>query len=74
MHWIVQYWRRRERVDGSARDLAEHIIEVAQALGGNSAAPPDDKTVVVVRRIEDLAEALIPVPVRPRTLAHAAGF
>jgi serine phosphatase RsbU (regulator of sigma subunit) len=64
----------RERTDGSARDLAEHIIQVAQAHGGNVAAPPDDQTVVVVRRIEDMAEACMPIPIRPRTLAHAAGF
>jgi serine phosphatase RsbU (regulator of sigma subunit) len=64
----------RQRTGGSARDLAEHIIQAAQPNSGNAEAPPDDQTVVVVRRTEDVADAIVPVPIRPRTLAHAAGF
>jgi serine phosphatase RsbU (regulator of sigma subunit) len=64
----------RRRTAGSARDLAEHIIQAAQAHDGDVAAPQDDQTVVVVRRIEDMAEAVLPIPIRPRTLAYAAGL
>ena len=60
--------------NGSARDLAEYIIQSAQRHSGDAAAPPDDQTIVVVRRTEDMADAIAPVPIRPRTLAHAAGF
>jgi sigma-B regulation protein RsbU (phosphoserine phosphatase) len=63
-----------DHADGSARDLTEHIIRAAQALSPDGGAPPDDKTVIVVRRTRDAAEALIPVPIRPRMLAHAVGF
>jgi hypothetical protein len=52
--------------------LAEYIIQAAQRCSGDATAPPDDQTVVVVRRTEDMVEAL--VPPRPLTLAHAAGF
>jgi sigma-B regulation protein RsbU (phosphoserine phosphatase) len=70
----------RELTNGSARDLAEHIIQSAQRHSGNAEAPPDgqtppdDQTIVVVRRTEDMADTIVPVPIRPRTLAHAAGF
>jgi sigma-B regulation protein RsbU (phosphoserine phosphatase) len=64
----------RERTGASARDLAEHIIQAAQARVGNEAAPPDDQTIVVVRRIEQMAKNLVPVPIRPRALAYAAGL
>jgi serine phosphatase RsbU (regulator of sigma subunit) len=63
----------RDYANRSARDLAEHIIQAAQARGGNKAAPPDDQTVVVVRRIQDMTESFVNVPIRPRILAHAAG-
>jgi serine phosphatase RsbU (regulator of sigma subunit) len=62
----------RDLAHGSARDLAEHIIQAAQRCSGDAMAPPDDQTVVVVRRTEDMVEAR--VPARPRALAHAAGF
>ena len=62
----------RDLAHGSARDLAEYIIQAAQRRSGDATTPPDDQTVVVVRRTEDMAETV--VPVRPRTLAHAAGF
>jgi hypothetical protein len=56
----------------SARDLTEHIIQAARGLGENKAAPPDDQTVVVVRRIQDMTESFVPVSTRPHILAHAA--
>lgn len=61
----------REHVNGSARDLAEHIIRAAQSHSEEQEAPPDDKTIVVVRHVRDTAEAFVPVTIRPRTLAHA---
>jgi serine phosphatase RsbU (regulator of sigma subunit) len=66
----------RKHANGSARDLAEYIIQSAQRHSGDAEAPPDDQTVVVVRCIEDMvgAGAHVPGPIRPRTLAHAAGF
>ena len=64
----------RKHANGSARDLAEHIIQAAQRHSGDAEAPPDDQTVVVVRRIEDMMGAFVPLPIRPRTLAHAAGL
>jgi hypothetical protein len=63
----------RDGANRSARDLAEHIIQTAQARGGNETAPPDDQTVVVVRRIEDMTGSLAALPIRSRILAHAAG-
>ncbi len=63
-----------ERANESARDLAEYIMRVAQRHSEDAEAPPDDKSVIVVRRMPDAAEAFIPVPIRPRMLAHAVGF
>ena len=64
-----------EHANGSARDLAEYIIQAAQRHSGDAGAPSDDQTVVVVRRIEDMVEAgaHVAVPIRPRTFAHAGG-
>jgi hypothetical protein len=64
----------RERTHNSARDLAEDIIQMAQLQSDSNEAPPDDKTVVVVRRVKDSASSFVPVPMRPRVLAHAAGL
>jgi serine phosphatase RsbU (regulator of sigma subunit) len=67
----------RNHANRSARDLAEHIIQTAQAPGGDEAAPRDDQTVVLVRRIEEMAESFVAVPIgphiRPRMAAHAIG-
>jgi serine phosphatase RsbU (regulator of sigma subunit) len=65
-----------EHANVSARDLAEHIIQAAQRHSGNAEAPPDDQTVVVVRCIESMvaAGAHVPVPIKPRILAHAVGL
>jgi serine phosphatase RsbU (regulator of sigma subunit) len=57
---------------GSARDLAEHI-HAARAQEKNVEPPPDDQTVVVVRLMGDVAETLVPVPIKPHAFAHAAG-
>jgi sigma-B regulation protein RsbU (phosphoserine phosphatase) len=58
---------------GSARDLAEYIIHAARAHEKDVEPPPDDQTVVVVRRMGDVAETLVPVPIKPHAFAHAAG-
>jgi sigma-B regulation protein RsbU (phosphoserine phosphatase) len=66
----------REHANGSARDLAEHIIKAAQRQrNGEPEAPSDDQTVVVVRFVEDMigAGTHATVPIKTRTLAFTAG-
>ncbi len=62
----------RERLAGSARDLAEYVIQTAKAQAANAVGASDDKTVVVVRSIGNMAEHSATLPIRPRRLAHAA--
>lgn len=65
-----------EHANKSARDLAKHIIQAARRHSGDTEAPPDDQTIVVVRCIEGMvgAGAHVPVPIRPHRLARAAGL
>jgi sigma-B regulation protein RsbU (phosphoserine phosphatase) len=64
----------RECVFSSARDLAERIIEMTQRQNEDAGRVPDDKTVVVVRRVRDSAESIVRIPITTRNLAHAAGL
>jgi serine phosphatase RsbU (regulator of sigma subunit) len=63
-----------EHANGSARDLAEYIIQAAQRHSGDAEAPQDDQTIVVVRCMEDMIGGLVPIPVSPSKLAQAVGL
>lgn len=63
--------RARKHFDGSARELAEDIIQSAQTNSSHADAPSDDKTIVVVRRIEEMEDVFAPMAIRPQRLAPA---
>ena len=61
----------RDHPEGSSSDLAGYIIREVDAFTGG-ALPADDRTVVVVRFLGAMMDALVEIPIKERAFAHLA--